>query len=277
MALMKWLAWSAALLAMGISWSTSAEPSSFETLYGQLLKDYWRPAATVNGVETTIFDYAAMHRDAQRPDPLFDRITKALAAIDPTDFEDTGTAKAFWINAYNFGAMKLIVEHYPVDSIRSFKISLVRYPWSKKAVAIGGKQYSLKEIEKDILLRRYEDSRIVFAVSCAAVSCPDRIPEPFRADRVDEQLDDMIRTFFTNPAKGLALDQENGILRLSWILDKDRQSFGGGDQDLLTFVRPYLAEDLRRWLQDHPVRIEFFDHDWTLNDIALAARPQSPR
>ena len=70
--------------------------------------------------------------------------------------------------------MKLVAEHYPIDSIRSMKISLLKYPWSVKGISVGKSKYSMKQIEKDILLKRYGDPRIIFAVSCAAVSCPDR-------------------------------------------------------------------------------------------------------
>jgi hypothetical protein len=128
-----------------------------------LLRTYWRPSVKIHGVETTVFDYAAMKRDAERPDSVFHRTLKALEGVDPTRLGEANAEKAFWLNAYNFAAIRLVVDHYPVDSIRSLKISLIRYPWSKEAIHIAGKEYSLREIEKSILLKRFDDPRIVFA------------------------------------------------------------------------------------------------------------------
>ena len=244
--------------------------SSFEVRYGELLAQYWRPVVRIHGIETTVFDYTQMAQDAEQPHSLFSRTREALEGTDPTRLENANASKAFWINAYNFGAMQLIVKHYPVDSIRSLKISLFKYPWSKDIVRIGDKTYSLNEIEKNILLQRFADPRIVFAVSCAAVSCPDRMPEPFTAARLDVQLDEKIRSFFRNPNKGLRIDRNAGILTLSWILDKDRALFAEQSGGILGFVLPYVGEETRHWLETHRVALQFFDHDWALNDVALA-------
>jgi len=247
-----------------------AEATEFERLYGELLASYWHPTVRINGVETTVFDYARMKQDTQRPDSLFNRTLQAIELVDPGQFKEENHAKAFWINAYNLAAMRLVIDHYPVDSIRSFSISLIKYPWSKQAIRIGANRYSLQQIEKDILLAQFKDPRIVFAVSCAAVSCPDRTAEPFVAERLDEQLDTMIRRFFKNPGKGLRLDRETRTLTLSWILKKDRHLFQENGQNVPGFVLPYLEQDVRNWLKAHTVTIDYFDHDWTLNDLAQA-------
>ena len=145
-----------------------ASQAEFERLYGELLASYWRPTVTIHGVETTVFDYAQMTRDAKMPGSLFEQTLTAIERVDPARVTKSNEAKAFWINAYNFAAMRLVVDHYPVDSIRSLSISLINYPWSKKAVRIGDNSYSMKQIEREILLKRFNDARIVFAVSCAA-------------------------------------------------------------------------------------------------------------
>lgn len=243
------------------------EPGRFNGLYGQLLDEYWRPAVTINGIETTVFDYAAMQREAG---PLMAAIADTLDAIDPATIETPGARKAFWINAYNFTAMKMVIDAYPIDSITSFRVSLIKHPWSKKAVQVGGRRYSLSEIEKEVLLQRFDDPRIIFAVSCAAVSCPDRIPEPFDGDRLDVQLDTMIREFLRNPGKGFSLDRETETVTLSWILKKDADLFENYPGGVLGFIKPYLDAERRAWLEAHQPSIQYLDHDWTLNDLAQA-------
>ena len=241
----------------------------FNQLYGDILANYWHGTVHIHGIDTTVFDYAAMARDARRQGSAFHKAEQALnELVNPPSQGDAG--KAFWINAYNFGAIRLIVEHYPVDSIRSFKISLLRHPWSKDAVRIGGRWYSLSEIEHDILIERFGDPRIVFAVSCAAVSCPDRGKQPFNAATLDRQLDANIRRFFRNPGKGLRLDKDAGMLMLSWILKKDRHLFEDKYDGVLNFVLRYADDATRDRLQAHDVDIDYLDHDWTLNDVAQA-------
>lgn len=258
------------LFAAGVGSTYGAAPENeFELAYGQLLERYWRPPVTINGVETTVFDYAHMAEDHARKNSPMDKVIDALRKVDPG--ASSGNAeKAFWINAYNFGAMRLVIEHYPVDSIRSLKISLIKYPWWKDAVEVQGRSYTLQQIEKDILLPKFNDPRIVFAVSCAAVSCPDRTPEPFTADRLDAQLDEMIRVFLMNPKKGLKADHEKNKLILSWIFEKDQQLFEQPD-GVLGFVRRYVPRATADWLSSNKrIDIDYFDHDWTLNDLAQA-------
>jgi hypothetical protein len=167
-----------------------------------------------------VIDYAKMKKDADEPQSLFDRTLNAIEQSDLVQLKDSNAIKAFWINAYNFAAIRLVINNYPVDSIRSLSISLIKHPWAKKAIRIGDTSYSLKQIEKDILLKNFNDPRIVFAVSCAAVSCPDRIAEAFTSEQLDKQLDEMIRNFFKNIHKGLLLDRDTKTLTLSWILKK---------------------------------------------------------
>lgn len=250
--------------------SSYAVPAEFNSLYGELLARYWRPAARIHGTSTTVFDYAQMKQDAQYANSLFNRTLKAIEQVDPAQLKGTNAAKAFWINAYNFAAMRLVIDHYPVDSIRSLSISLIKYPWSKKAIKIGNNYYSLKQIEKDILLRQFNDPRIVFAVSCAAVSCPDHTAEPFMAEYLDSQLEAVIQNLFKNPDKGLRLNRAGRTLTLSWIMNKDSRLFQDNEKGVLGFVLPYLDPDTQSWLNANAVTIDYFTHDWTLNDLALA-------
>lgn len=252
-------------LATNLSHAGSAE---FNSLYGQLLATYWRPAVRINGINTTVLDYAQMKRDVQNADSLFNRTLKAIEQVDTTQLQGSGAAKAFWINAYNFAAMRLVINQYPVDSIRSLRISLTKYPWSKKAIRIGNVYYSLKQIEEEMLLARFKDPRIVFAASCAAVSCPDIPSEPFVSARLDSQLDAMIQRFFANPDKGLRLDRAGRTLTLAMLMKKDGRLFQGYKKGMLGFILPYLDPGTRGWLNTNTVTINYLKHDWSLNDLA---------
>jgi len=248
---------------------------TFHAAYAELLARYWRPAVHIHGIRTTVFDYASMARDAEMPGSAFRRAERALGRVEPGGLAGDA-AKAFWINAYNFGAMRLVVDDYPVDSIRSLKVNLLKYPWMNDAVTVGGRGYSLNEIEHDRLLAEFDDPRIVFAVSCAAVSCPDRIAEPFDSERLDAQMDAMITEFLRNPDKGLRLDRERNVLTLSWIFSKDERLFSRYARGAVGFVQRYVSPDVHAWLARSEVAVRYFDHDWTLNDVAQASDKRTP-
>jgi len=243
---------------------------AFSAHFRRMFQRYWRPPVTIHGIRTTVFDYGGIAREAAEPESDFSAAVAALARVDPDALDGADGEKAFWINVYNFTAMKLAAEHYPVRSIIDPKIS-ADDPWGVPAVRIGQERYSLKQIENAILLKQFNDSRIVFAISCAAVSCPDRTDEVFSAERIDEQLDSIIRGLLANPSKGLKLDRDRNVLKLSWILKADRRLFGGTGQGVLQFVHRYAPADVAEWMDEHEdaLTIEYFSHDWSLNDVVL--------
>jgi len=256
----------------------AGDPSQFESLYGELLAKYRRPPAVVNGIRTVVFDFKAMSDDARGTNSLFARTVQAFETTDLGRLRTSDDEKAFWINAYNFAAIKLVVENYPITSIRSRKISTFKYPWSKPALKLQGDSFSLKAIEKDVLVKKFKDARVVFAVNCATLSCPDLPVEPFTGSKLDAQLDALIRDFLQNERKGFALDRKSGVLKLSWIFDKHgdliRRDLGTIDQIVHRYLDPATCE----WFDQHGdhVRVRYFDHDWTLNDSALARDRHQP-
>lgn len=257
-----------AALLVFTSTTAFADAEKFERLYGDLLTKYWSPAVKVQGINSTVIDYARIKLDAQNSNSLFRKTLKAIEQVNPEQLQDRNVAKAFWINAYNFAAIRLIIENYPVDSIRSLSISLFKYPWSKKAIQIGGKSYSLQQIEKEVLLKQFNDPRILFSISCAAVSCPDISSEPFVADRLNSQLDAMTRNYFSNYDKGLRLDRKKKTLTLSSVIKKDRHLFPDNERGIPDLVLRYAEPGISGWLKKNTVTIGYFKHDWTLNDLA---------
>ena len=117
---------------------------------------------------------------------------------------------AFWINAYNACALKLVVDNYPISKA-SFPASLVRSlqgvpgnsirqisdTWSRKFCAVAGADRALDEIEHAII-RPMGDPRIHFAVNCASRSCPALIPELYDGDTLDVVLAQQTRIFLAD-------------------------------------------------------------------------------
>src|SRR6185503_8950236 len=76
---------------------------------------------------------------------------------------------AYWINAYNAFTIKLVLDHYPINSIRD--LNEVN-PWDEVWIKLGNTTYSLNQIENEIIRKQFNDPRIHFALNCASISCP---------------------------------------------------------------------------------------------------------
>src|SRR5262252_7108738 len=118
-------------------------------------------------------DYAGWKRADQ---PALESYLARLEQIDRSCFDRFSNAErlAFWINAYNAYTVRIILDHYPVKSIRSigllpmaaFRTSFIRLP------AHRGGSLSLGELENEILRREFHEPRVHFAINCASRSCP---------------------------------------------------------------------------------------------------------
>ena len=105
---------------------------------------------------------------------------------------------AFYINAYNILAIKVILRYNVRGSIMNVRGGKI---WGYRVGKVGGKSMSLDHVEKKILLKKYKDPRIHFAVVCASVSCPDLRTEPYTAAKLETQLSEQTATFLKNPKK----------------------------------------------------------------------------
>ncbi len=173
---------------------------------------------------------------------------------------------AFWINAYNAFTIKLILEHYPVRSIRSigllplaaFKEKFIPMPGLRK----GG--LSLDEIENDILRKELGEPRIHFAVVCASKSCPKLRSQAYRAGGLDLQLDQAARDFIQDSSKN-RYDAAKRTFYASSIFKWFRADFERAKGSLAAFIGQYSQPDVAAALKQGDVRIEFLDYDWSLN------------
>ena len=107
------------------------------------------------------------------------------------------------------------------------------------------------------------EPRIHFAVNCAAQSCPALWPEAYVAERLDEQLDRAVANLIGG-REHFSLGE--GELRLNRVLDWFRDDFGGLE-GVRIFFADYLSAEEAAAVLDPQTTIEFFEYDWTLNDV----------
>ncbi|MBM3600370.1 MAG: DUF547 domain-containing protein [Alphaproteobacteria bacterium] len=173
--------------------------------------------------------------------------------------------KAYWINLYNALTVKVILDHYPVKSIRDIRISpglFASGPWGKKLIRIEGEELSLDDIEHRILRPIWQDARVHYAVNCASIGCPDLAPRAYRAETMETMLDDAARAFVNHP-RGARID--GARLTVSSIYDWFADDFGGSPAGVLAHLKKYAATDLAQALAQRS-RIDGDAYDWTLNE-----------
>lgn len=173
---------------------------------------------------------------------------------------------AYWINLYNALTLEIVLEHYPVRSIRDIAISPGFFsvgPWGKKLVTVEGQRLSLDNIEHDILRKLWNDTRIHYAVNCASLGCPNLADRAFTAGNLEEQLERAARAYVNHP-RGVRVEGKR--LVASRIYEWYREDFTGQEGGLLGHLRRYAEPALAQSLQPFD-RVARFAYDWSLNDI----------
>ena len=216
------------------------------------------------------------------------RFVRALAAVDTEMYEawDEQAKIAFWINAYNALTLKVIIDHYP---IKAGLISGLAYPtssirqipgvWDKSLFLVMGQRMTLDQIEHETLRARFNEPRIHVALVCAAMGCPPLRNEPFIGEKLDDQLDDQVKRFLTDPAK-FRIDRDAGKVHLSSIFTwfggdfvktyKPAEGFASGGSDAEKAVLHFISNDLpaaeAEYLKTGNYKVEYLDYDWSLNE-----------
>ncbi|MBI2187063.1 MAG: DUF547 domain-containing protein [Acidobacteria bacterium] len=203
---------------------------------------------------------------ADRGQPALDAYLSALGAASPAESGWTREERlAFWINAYNAFAIRLILDHYPLRSIRSIGfLPLAAFRTKFIPLGAGRTPISLNVIENEILRKQLQDARIHFAIVCASKSCPALRSEAYRSSVLDQQLDTAARAFLDDPSKN-RWDPASRTLSLSSIFKWFRDDFERAGGTLLAFVGRYLRQPVAADLQKGKVRIVFLNYDWSLN------------
>lgn len=243
------------LLALGCSNTTSIFANVSSDVpnhkeWSELLQKHVRKDGLV--------DYKGFIKDKDKLNAYAEYLSENPPASDWTDEEKI----AYWINAYNVFTVKLIVDNYPVKSIKdlnpAISIPTVRSIWTKEWFQIGGEDFSLDRIEHKILRKEFEEPRIHFAVNCASISCPILRNEAYVPERLDAQLDEQAKFFLNDKSRNKIEPQSVRVSKIfSWF---------GGDfkkgQTLIQFLNKYSEVEI-----DNKAKVRFMDYDWNLNEV----------
>jgi hypothetical protein len=174
--------------------------------------------------------------------------------------------KAFYINAYNTMAISIVLDRYPIRSIRD-----VDGAFHKIKRKIGGELLSLDAIENR--LRALGDPRIHFAIVCVSESCPPLAARAYKAESIGAALDHQGRVFVNDPERN-AIDPAKETIALSRIFDWNRKEFERDAGSVKKYVARYVQDrETAAWLASTSQPPTFLDYDWSLNQTKSPRAP----
>lgn len=189
-----------------------------------------------------------------KPDAL-KAYLNSLASVTEKTFKGWSKYQqlAYYINLYNATTLQLIVDHYPVKSIKDIG-SFFKGPWDQPIVRLFGQTITLNNLEHDIIRKQFKDPRIHMALVCAAKGCPPLRSEAYTGERLSEQLDNQSRTYLTSQG-GLQIDRAKGVAHVSAIFQWYAKDF----VSVAEFVTKYSGQNVIG------LKIKYLDYDWSLN------------
>ncbi|MEP4079109.1 DUF547 domain-containing protein [Haloferula sp.] len=237
-----------------IGFALSMVASAFDQSHSQLngvLKKY---------VANKKADYAGLKKDQG----ALDSYLSSVAGVSKSEFKGWSDKQelAFLINVYNAATLKLVVDHYPVKSIK--KIGGFKGPWKQEVVQLFGKKFTLDQIEHEMIRVDYDDPRAHFAINCASGGCPSLRSEAYRAEKLDTQLHQQGQIFFGDASKN-RVDESAGRLYLSPIFEWFKEDFVKKSGSVEKFIAPFLPEAQRSAVLSGKLKIVYTDYDWKLN------------
>jgi len=226
--------------------------------FDTLLATYVEPSP--NGINRVNYrGWAASNGDRRR----LARYIGSLAATNPISLTRPEQF-AFWANLYNAMTLQVVLDAYPVASIRQIKPWAFAFgPWKKPLVEVRGQRLSLDDIEQGILRAGWREPRVHYALNCGSIGCPNLRRRAFGGGALDQELTDAARSYVNHP-RGARL-QDGGFV-VSSIYGWYQRDFGGSEDGVLrhlaTYARPPLTGELAK---SH--RILGYQYDWALNDL----------
>jgi hypothetical protein len=191
-----------------------------------------------------------------------DAYVSGLARANPSSL-DRAEQFAFWSNLYNALTIQVVLDAYPVRSIRQIRPNLLALgPWKKPFVEVRKTMLSLDDIEHGILRQAWQEPRVHYAVNCASFGCPNLRQRAWRGATLERDLLDAARDYVNHP-RGARFEGDE--LVVSSIYEWYKVDFGGSDSGVIRHLQAHARPDLRLKLAG-VARIARHEYDWSLTE-----------
>lgn len=184
---------------------------------------------------------------------------EVLSNTDISDYNDD-EIMAYWFNLYNAKTIDVILDNYPLKSIR--KIGFVG-PWKKKLLTVNGEAMSLDDIEHGTIRATYDEPRIHFAFNCASIGCPNLKMTAWEAATLEADLTQASIDFINSP-RGVSVS-DNGKLTGSSLFKWYKKDFGETSQEVVDYLSQFAKGDIKAAMEGAS-KFDKFEYDWDLNE-----------
>ena len=247
------------LVITTIFFMASCLPIKFRGKGEPIKHDAWTKLVKAHVNNEGLVDYKGFIKDKAELQIYLDNLT----ANPPGSNWSREDKIAYWLNAYNAFTIKLIVDHYPLKSIKDLgpkkQIIFINTPWDKKFFKIGNKTMTLNRIEHRILRKIYKEPRIHFALNCASLSCPKLRREAYEGSRLDAQLTDQAKDFMRDPKRNEPNAAKPKLSAIFNFYGMDMKKWTG--KTLVQYINQYSPVQIKE-----NAEIEYLDYDWNLNE-----------
>ena len=232
---------------------TVTEAKEINAVYAEFLETYITEEDGINFVaygDVTPEDHA--------------RLKAYVAALEEqgTDGLTRDEQMAFWFNLYNAKTIDVVLDGYPISSIRKLG-TFNSGPWDNKNMTVTGYgEMSLNDVEHKTLRANWDEPRIHYAVNCASYGCPNLKATPWEAETLEADLEAAAIGYINHP-RGFRV--ENGRVTASKIFNWYKEDFGGNQAGILEHARQYAEGDLKAELEA-ATKINRFEYNWDLNE-----------
>lgn len=207
----------------------------------------------------TLVDYRALKQESSG----LEGYLRELSALSRPQFESFSRDEqlALLINAYNAWTLKLVIDHYPVKSIKDIG-PFYSSPWKLEFLPWLGQTISLDELEHERIRKVFKEPRIHFALVCASIGCPVLRPVPYVARALEAQLAGAQTDFLRDTSKNrFAVEKDRLKISVSSIFKWYGSDFGDAKA-----LEALLVREMGIAAAGKRIALEYLDYDWSLNE-----------
>ncbi len=227
------------------------------TLWGSVLSNYLSDEA--------LFKYEDLKKDVnENKNHEFVKYISSIQQLKGNEFSELNKNQqlAFLINAYNALTVKLILDNYPLKSIKEIG-TFFKSAWKQNFFSLlDGQIKNLDTIEHKWIRPKYKDYRIHAAVNCASISCPSLRFEPYLGSKLDDQLDQQMKLWLNDKTKN-QVNSKNNVYTVSKIFDWYKDDFEKWGNGVLKVINKFSPKSKNS--EARKIKIRYMNYNWNLN------------
>jgi len=185
------------------------------------------------------------------------QLNKLLDIIANADIEQASHKqhKAFLINTYNLLTIHSIIE----NGIPASPLDVEGF-FNEQTHTVAGREVTLDQVEKEMLLPNFDDARLHFVLVCAATGCPPLKSFAYVPEKLDEQIQQSTVATLNSSYFTRLKNEENKVL-VSELFSWYKQDFLAEAGTILDYVNTFREEKI-----PESYKVDYYTYDWSLND-----------